>query len=146
MKARKMLIFRGIFYKTQWAWNLEGCQINLNNVNFHLQKSLLIRIQLTKSNPKRTRRKKYHPSCQLGLWGQPIKLIQVVSNHIFLKYGVSGPMSSGHLSFKRVTLAGLNSLRQKRCLNFNMVCHDSTKRIFFWSIKKNAEFKNLDDS
>ena len=49
--------------------NWAGCQNNLSDVNFYLQKvwNVLIKIQLTKSDPKITRRKKYHPSCQLGL-------------------------------------------------------------------------------
>ena len=49
--------------------SLAGCQINSIDVSFHLQKSLeiLIKSQLTKSDPKRTRRWKYHTSCQLRL-------------------------------------------------------------------------------
>ena len=49
--------------------SLAGCQINPIDVNFHLQKvwKFLIKIQLTKPDPKRTRGKKCPPSCQLGL-------------------------------------------------------------------------------
>ena len=56
----------GIFYKNQWAW--QG--VNLTQiVSIFTSKKVwkfLITIQLTKSDPKRTGRKKYHPSCQLG--------------------------------------------------------------------------------
>jgi hypothetical protein len=47
------------------------------------------------------------------------------------------------LVLKKVTLAGLNSLRQK-VLNFNMIFHDYT--ICFSKYQNKAEFKNLDDS
>ena len=43
--------------------SLAGCQINTTDVNIHLQKSLKIFDKL----PKRTRRYKYSPSCQLQL-------------------------------------------------------------------------------
>ena len=70
MKARKMLIFsttQGHFLLD--SMSLAGCQINQIDVNFHLQKvwNFLIKIQLTKYNPERTRGGKCPPSCQLGL-------------------------------------------------------------------------------
>jgi hypothetical protein len=45
------------------------CQTNLIDVNFDLQKSLeiLIKIQLTKSDPNRTKSEKYLLLYQLGL-------------------------------------------------------------------------------
>ena len=62
--------------------SLAGHQINPIDVNFHLQKSLKIlgKIQLTKSNPKRTEGGKYPASCQLGL--RDIESNLVVSRQI----------------------------------------------------------------
>ena len=70
MKARKMLILAlpwGISYKTQWAW--QGVKLTQLMSIFTSKKvwKFLIKIQLTKSDPKSTRRQKYPPSCQLGL-------------------------------------------------------------------------------
>ena len=39
--------------------------------------------------------------------------------------------------FKNVTQACLNSLQQKRCINWKMICHDSTKKNGFQNIKIN---------
>ena len=52
------------------SMSLSGCQIHPIDANFHLQKKIwkvLIKIQLTKSDPKRRRGGKCPPSCQLGL-------------------------------------------------------------------------------
>ena len=66
---------------------LSGCQINPIDVNFHLQK-----IQLTKTDAKRTRNEKYLPSCQLGLRGQThvtkydeIRAVVKIASYVFSK-------------------------------------------------------------
>ena len=71
-----------------------GCQINLIDLNFHLQKSLeiWIQIQLTKSNPKITRQWKCPASCQLGLKADiamnmtVLKILQLVYIQLFFDF------------------------------------------------------------
>ena len=48
--------------------------------------------------------------------------------------------------FKNVTLAGLNSLQQKRCINWRMIFHDSTPKKCFSKHQNKSKFNNLDDS
>ena len=49
--------------------SLSGCQINSIDVNFHLQNvwKFLVKLQLTKSDPKRAGDGKCPASCELGL-------------------------------------------------------------------------------
>ena len=58
---------RSKFYKTQWAW--QGVKLTELMSIFTSKKvwKFLIQVQLTKSNPKITRRQKCIVSCQLGL-------------------------------------------------------------------------------
>ena len=58
--------------------SLSGCQINPIDVNFHLQKvwKFLVKIQLTKSDPKRTGGGKCPASCQLWL------MVRVLANYL----------------------------------------------------------------
>ena len=55
MKERKILTFRGCYGQLlKDSINWAGCQNNLIDINFYLQKvwNVLIKIQLTKSDPK----------------------------------------------------------------------------------------------
>ena len=56
---------RGILYKTQWAW--QCFKLTQLMLIFASKKVSKFFDRLTKSDPKRTRRQKYPPSCQLGL-------------------------------------------------------------------------------
>ena len=58
---------RSKFYKTQWAWQSVKSTWLLSIFTSKKVLKFLIKIQLTKSDPKRTRGGKCPPSCQLGL-------------------------------------------------------------------------------
>ena len=71
---------RGIFCKTQWAW--QGVKLTRLISIFTSKKvwKFLIEMQLTKSDPKRTRGGKCPASCQLGL-----KLLKIFHYLIILQ-------------------------------------------------------------
>ena len=48
--------------------------------------------------------------------------------------------------FEKVIYAGLNNLQQKRCINWKMIFHDSTKKKCFSKHQNKPKFNNLDDS
>ena len=58
---------RIIFYKTQWAWQCIKLTWLMSDFTYKKVWKFLIKIQLTKSDPKRMRNGKCPPSCQLGL-------------------------------------------------------------------------------
>ena len=49
-------------------------------------------------------------------------------------------------SFKKSNIGWPQQPPTEKVLKFNMIFHNSTRKIFFQNIKNKAEFKNLDDS
>ena len=96
---------RGIFYKTQWAW--QGVKLTWLMSIFTSQKvwKFLIEIQPTKSDSKKTGGGKCPPSCQLGLSGQEKSVYKAIS---------AAKMSNTHY------LSGVYTLGKQRICSFGV--------------------------